>query len=96
MREMFCFQCQQTARNTGCDGKAGVCGKKTDTANYQDELIGALGPRSAGGHADAAHRRADFEGPVHNNYRRELQQRNRFAVQGRDRKGEGSRQPWPL
>ena len=42
MREMFCFQCQQTANNTGCDGKAGVCGKKADTANYQDELIGAL------------------------------------------------------
>ena len=38
MREMFCFQCQQTAHNTGCDGKAGVCGKKADTANYQDEL----------------------------------------------------------
>ena len=42
MQEMFCFQCQQTAHNTGCDGKAGVCGKKADTANYQDELIGAL------------------------------------------------------
>ena len=42
MKDMFCFQCQQTAHNTGCDGKAGVCGKKADTANYQDELIGAL------------------------------------------------------
>lgn len=42
MKEMFCFQCQQTAHNTGCDGKAGVCGKKADTANSQDELIGAL------------------------------------------------------
>ena len=42
MREMFCFQCQQTAHNTGCDGKAGVCGKKADTANYQDELDRAL------------------------------------------------------
>ena len=31
MREMFCFQCQQTAHNTGCDGKAGVCGKSADT-----------------------------------------------------------------
>lgn len=39
---MFCFQCQQTAHNTGCNGKVGVCGKKADTANYQDELIGAL------------------------------------------------------
>ena len=42
MKDMFCFQCQQTAHNTGCEGKAGVCGKKADTANYQDELIGAL------------------------------------------------------
>ena len=42
MGEMFCFQCQQTAHNTGCEGKSGVCGKKSDTANYQDELTGAL------------------------------------------------------
>ena len=42
MKDMFCFQCQQTAHNTGCEGKAGVCGKKADTANYQDEIIGAL------------------------------------------------------
>ena len=42
MQEMFCFQCQQTAHNIGCDGKVGVCGKKADTANYQDTLIGAL------------------------------------------------------
>ncbi len=42
MGEMFCFQCQQTAHNTGCEGKAGVCGKKSDTARLQDELTGAL------------------------------------------------------
>ena len=42
MKEMFCFQCQQTAHNTGCEGKVGVCGKKADTANMQDGLIGAL------------------------------------------------------
>lgn len=42
MGEMFCFQCQQTAHNTGCEGKAGVCGKKYDTANFQDDLTGAL------------------------------------------------------
>lgn len=42
MKDMFCFQCQQTAHNTSCDGRAGVCGKKADTANRQDELIGAL------------------------------------------------------
>lgn len=39
---MFCFQCQQTAHNTACAGKAGVCGKKESTANYQDVLTGAL------------------------------------------------------
>ena len=42
MGEMFCFQCQQTAHNSGCEGKAGVCGKKSDTANFQDKLTGAL------------------------------------------------------
>ncbi|MGC4018530.1 MAG: hydroxylamine reductase [Muricomes sp.] len=42
MGEMFCFQCQQTAHNTGCEGNAGVCGKKSDTANFQDELTSAL------------------------------------------------------
>lgn len=42
MKEMFCFQCQQTAHNIACEGKSGVCGKKADTSNFQDELIGAL------------------------------------------------------
>ena len=42
MKEMFCFQCQQTAHNTGCEGKAGVCGKKAATADLQDQLTGAL------------------------------------------------------
>ena len=39
---MFCFQCEQTAGCTGCTGKAGVCGKKSDTAGLQDKLTGAL------------------------------------------------------
>ncbi|MDH3930078.1 MAG: hydroxylamine reductase, partial [Deltaproteobacteria bacterium] len=38
---MFCFQCQESAKNTGCTVK-GVCGKSEDTANYQDLLIYAL------------------------------------------------------
>lgn len=42
MSKMFCFQCEQTAGGTGCQGGAGVCGKKSDTANLQDELTGAL------------------------------------------------------
>ena len=35
---MFCFQCQETARNTGCTIK-GVCGKPEETADLQDLLI---------------------------------------------------------
>jgi len=38
---MFCFQCQETAKNTGCIIK-GVCGKLEDTSNLQDLLIHAL------------------------------------------------------
>ena len=38
---MFCFQCQETARNTGCTVQ-GVCGKKEETANLQDLLIYVL------------------------------------------------------
>ncbi len=35
---MFCFQCQETAKNTGCTVK-GVCGKPEETADLQDLLI---------------------------------------------------------
>ncbi|MBN2119563.1 MAG: hydroxylamine reductase [Candidatus Omnitrophica bacterium] len=35
---MFCFQCQETARNQGCTIK-GVCGKPEETADVQDLLI---------------------------------------------------------
>ncbi len=38
---MFCYQCQETAKNEGCT-IAGVCGKKEDTANLQDLLIYVL------------------------------------------------------
>ncbi len=41
MSDMFCFQCQQTAKGTGCT-VSGVCGKKADTANFQDRLTGKL------------------------------------------------------
>ncbi|MDX9914303.1 MAG: hydroxylamine reductase, partial [Sphaerochaeta sp.] len=36
--KMFCFQCQETARNYGCT-KAGVCGKQPETSNLMDLLI---------------------------------------------------------
>ena len=42
MNHMFCFQCQQTAGCSGCIGNAGVCGKKSSTAQLQDQLTGAL------------------------------------------------------
>ncbi len=35
---MFCFQCQEAAKGTGCTVK-GVCGKQDTTANLQDLLI---------------------------------------------------------
>lgn len=38
MSNMFCFQCQETAKNTGCTIK-GVCGKTADVANLQDLLM---------------------------------------------------------
>jgi len=35
---MFCFQCQETAKGTGCTVR-GVCGKIEDIAKLQDLLI---------------------------------------------------------
>lgn len=47
---MFCYQCEQTAKGTGCE-HMGVCGKQPDTANLQDLLVHA-----AKGVARYAHR----------------------------------------
>lgn len=38
---MFCNQCEQTAKGTGCT-TVGVCGKKEDVAALQDLLVNAL------------------------------------------------------
>ena len=35
--KMFCFQCQETAKGTGCTIQ-GVCGKTADTSMWQDLL----------------------------------------------------------
>ena len=35
---MFCFQCQETAKGTGCI-LSGVCGKTPEVANMQDLLL---------------------------------------------------------
>ncbi len=57
MDNMFCFQCEQTAKCAGCTGKAGVCGKPADTAKLQDKLTGAVislsGKLEGTGKADA-------------------------------------------
>jgi len=39
--DMFCYQCSQTARGTGCT-KTGVCGKKPTVARLQDNLLFAM------------------------------------------------------
>lgn len=38
---MFCYQCQETSRNTGCD-KVGICGKSPEVAALQDLLVWAV------------------------------------------------------
>ncbi len=50
MSNMFCFQCEQTAGGKGCT-VSGVCGKKPDVAQGQDELTCAMIglARAAGG-----------------------------------------------
>ena len=39
--KMFCFQCQEACRNTGCT-LSGMCGKKAETAGLMDALIRQL------------------------------------------------------
>ena len=41
MVDMFCYQCSQTAKGTGCTVR-GVCGKEPTVARLQDNLIFAL------------------------------------------------------
>jgi hydroxylamine reductase len=38
---MFCYQCEQTAKGTGCT-VLGVCGKKPEVAALQDLLLYTL------------------------------------------------------
>lgn len=40
--KMFCHQCQETARNSGCNMMQGVCGKTAEVANLQDLFIWTL------------------------------------------------------
>jgi hydroxylamine reductase len=41
MLDMFCYQCEQTAKGEGCT-KIGVCGKKPEVAAMQDLLVYVL------------------------------------------------------
>ncbi len=38
MSNMFCYQCEQAAKGTGCD-TVGVCGKKPETSALQDIIV---------------------------------------------------------
>lgn len=38
---MFCYQCEQTAKGTGCTSM-GVCGKQPSTADLQDDIVAEL------------------------------------------------------
>ncbi|MBQ7421388.1 MAG: hydroxylamine reductase [Prevotella sp.] len=51
--KMFCFQCQETAKGTGCTVR-GVCGKQPETAGWQDLLLSIV--RGVGTIADALNR----------------------------------------
>jgi hydroxylamine reductase len=41
VNKMFCYQCEETMNGTGCT-KNGVCGKKGEVADLQDDLIYVL------------------------------------------------------
>lgn len=47
---MFCHQCQETMKNTGCSMKQGMCGKTAEVANLQDLFIWCLKGISVWGH----------------------------------------------
>ncbi len=60
---MFCFQCEQTAKGTGCT-VSGVCGKQPEVASLQDLLIHQL--KGIGYLADSLRKRGikDFEADI--------------------------------
>jgi hypothetical protein len=41
---MFCYQCEETVKGTGCTAK-GVCGKEDAIAAFQDVLVKQSGLR---------------------------------------------------
>jgi hydroxylamine reductase len=57
---MFCYQCEQTAKGTGCTIK-GVCGKDPETAALQDLLVHTTKAVSAYAHRARQHGAVDAE-----------------------------------
>jgi hydroxylamine reductase len=58
---MFCNQCEQTAKGTGCD-KHGVCGKSPEVAALQDIIVHQL--KGIGFYANALSKQGQTEGSV--------------------------------
>jgi hydroxylamine reductase len=58
---MFCYQCEQTAKGTGCTVR-GVCGKDPETAAFQDLLMHAV--KGIGWYADLASRKGVHDSAV--------------------------------
>ncbi len=86
---MFCFQCQETAKNTGCTIK-GMCGKPEETANLQDLLLFVLrGMAVYGeklkelGQPDRSQRRLCPAGTFSDHHQRQLGQRSLYQYDRR-------------
>lgn len=62
---MFCFQCQEAAKGTGCTIK-GVCGKSDDLANTMDLLIFAMKGMSV--YSSALRKEKKYENPIVNKF----------------------------
>jgi hydroxylamine reductase len=62
---MFCFQCQEAAKGTGCTIK-GVCGKTDDLANTMDLLLFTLKGMSV--YSSALREQKKYENPIVNKF----------------------------
>ncbi len=62
---MFCFQCQETAKGTGCTIK-GVCGKSDDLSNTMDLLMFVLKGMSV--YSSALREQKKYENPIVNKF----------------------------
>lgn len=62
---MFCFQCQEAAKGTGCTIK-GVCGKTDDLANTMDLLMFTLKGMSV--YSSALRQEKKYENPIVNKF----------------------------